>query len=301
MAKTRYRKSIKRAPKPQRKKPRANSQLGEIKLDGSETVNRDEGNSPGQVRPFSKVFVNPVAPLHEIVKRVSATMDRGPDVVAVIGLPKRVYCFRHPEAIAQIFTDRETGGAKYLPRVGWLHWFYRSGGFARPIDDVWRQRRRAVQPSFSQEALTSILPAFQAVVEERTADWCARLRGNREITVDMFRECWEMIVDANFRAFFSTILGDRLTEVTSMSQYVERNFVQPLPLWLPLNRNRRFKRDGGGLRQLFGELLARRRTEGGGASAMCSICSSRNPKRDRRWLGMKQLSTKWRRCISACA
>ncbi len=233
-------------------------------MDGSETVNRDEGNSPGQVRPFSKVFVNPVAPLHEIVKRVIATMDRGPDVVAVIGLPKRVYCFRHPEAIAQIFTDRETGGAKYLPRVAWLHWFYRSGGFARPIDDVWRQRRRAVQPSFSQEALTSILPAFQAVVEERTADWCARLRGNREITVDMFRECWEMIVDANFRAFFSTILGDRLTEVTSMSQYVERNFVQPLPLWLPLNRNRRFKRDGGGLRQLFGELLAQRRTEGGG-------------------------------------
>lgn len=210
------------------------------------------------------MFVNPVAPLHEIVERVVQTMHDGPEVVMVVGLPKRIYCFRHPEAITQIFTDRGTGGAKYLPRVAWLHWFYRSGGFARPIDEIWRQRRRAVQSSFSHDALISILPAFQTVIEERVALWSAQLKDKREISVDMFRECWEIIVDANFRAFFSTRLGERLAEVTSMSQFVERNFVQPLPLWLPLSRNQRFKRDGGGLRQLFGEMLAQRRAEGGG-------------------------------------
>ena len=233
-------------------------------MDGSENLDRDDASPAYPSGAFTKVFVNPVAPLYEIVERVIATMENGPDVVTVVGLPKRVYCFRHPEAIAQIFTDRGTGGTKYLPRVAWLHWFYRSGGFARPIDEVWRQRRRAVQPSFSHDALISILPAFQAVIEERVASWCAQLKGKREISVDIFRECWEIIVDANFRAFFSTKLGDRLAEVTSMSQFVERNFVQPLPLWLPLNRNRRFKRDGGGLRDLFADMLARRRAEGGG-------------------------------------
>ena len=216
------------------------------------------------MRTIGRVHVNPIASLHETVARVIAAMDDGPEVVSVVGLPKRIYCFRHPEAITKIFTDRGTGGAKYLPRVAWLHWFYRTGGFARPIDEIWRQRRRAVQPGFSPEALASILPAFQAVVAERTAGWCERLRATREIKIEMFRECWEMVVDASFRAFFSTRLGDRLNEVVSMSQNVERNFVQPLPLWLPFARNRAFKRDGGSLRQLFRDLLARRRADSGG-------------------------------------
>lgn len=227
---------------------------------GPENSERSE-HPVSTMRHLPKVYVNPFGSLHDVVERVIATMDEGPDAVSVVGFPKRIYCFRHPQAINKIFTDRGTGGAKYLPKIAWLNWFYRSGGFARPIDEVWRQRRRAIQPAFSADAFGNILPAFQAVAEERTTAWSDRLRETPEIKVEMYREFWEIVVDASFRAFFSTKLGDRLGEVVDMSQYIEHSFVEPVPLWLPLERNRRFKRDGDNLRQLFRELLARRRAE----------------------------------------
>lgn len=211
-----------------------------------------------------RVYVNPLASLHNIVSAVVEAMQSGEDIVSVIGLPKRVYCFKHPDAIAKIFLDRDTGAAKYTPKIAWLHWFFKGGGTVRPLDNEWKMRRRAVQPSFSHENLQHILPIFQSVVEEKTKNLYKKLETTDVIHVDMLRECWEMIVDASFKSFFSTTLGEQLAEITDASQFLERNFIQPIPLWLPLRDNIKFKRSAQKLRDLFKTILMSRKKNGGG-------------------------------------
>src|SRR5579875_371165 len=67
------------------------------------------------------------------------------DVIQLTGMPFRVFCFRHPEHIKQIYTHKAIGTTKLprlLPRVQWI---MRRGTFIHPGGEDWKRRRYLLQ------------------------------------------------------------------------------------------------------------------------------------------------------------
>ncbi|MEO6022221.1 MAG: cytochrome P450, partial [Burkholderiales bacterium] len=177
--------------------------------------------------------------------------------LSLLGFPKRVFCFRKPEHIMQILTHKSIGGIKFLPMMPRVKWLMRGGAYVLQGGEDWSMRRRIVQPAFSVEAAAHQLGPIVDIVESRIANWPTRADSAQ--TIDIYREMRELIVDLSFKIFFSSDMGDRVSEIAERTLYLEKCFVKVSPLWLPLPGNAEFKRETELLRDTMAAIIEERK------------------------------------------
>ena len=162
--------------------------------------------------------------------------------------PGDVYNLTHPSHLRRVLVDdRDAFGKTDDFRVAF------GDGLVATEGDRWRRQRRALQPFFSRDSLSSYVETMGDQARRRVATWS---HGDR---IDLQREMRRMTLDILFATVFGRELaldGDeaihsaatRLQEWFSPTSY-------PLPTWVPTPSRRRFKRGRRRLRTVADELL----------------------------------------------
>jgi cytochrome P450 len=162
------------------------------------------------------------------------------DIVRLTGMPIRVFCFRHPEHIKQIYTHKTIGATKLphlLPRV---HWIMRRGTFIHPGGEDWKRRRYLLQGGLTRAAcmgLARCVPDATQKALERLHE--AALKGE---AVEMHRQMGLLTVDVSLKALFSADVGDELESLYEQTQYLLESFISRVPVPFPTLGTFRFRR-----------------------------------------------------------
>ncbi|WP_246257140.1 cytochrome P450 [Amycolatopsis anabasis] len=194
---------------------------------------------------------------------LSAAAEEYGDAVRITIGPKSLYLFNHPEHAKHILADNN---ANYRKGIGLAEARRALGdGLLTSDGELWRKQRAAIQPAFQHKRIAE----QAAVVAEEAAALVARLREHRGgEPVDVLGEMTRLTLGVLGRALLDTEIASfgsiresfEAVQDQAMFEAVTLGWV---PAWLPLPRQRRFRRARHQLRRIAEELVAERRTRPG--------------------------------------
>lgn len=198
--------------------------------------------------------------LRDPVKYILAiTREQGPLVRIPLG-PRTITVVGHPEDLRRVLQEE----SKRYERGKVVDVIRPMLGNGLPMSDgeVWRRKRRILQPVFNRARLNVLVDTMAAV----TARYVERFSdGQRLLANDlMMRLTRDIIVET----MFSDELGDDTpaldAALTDLERYVARYSFVPVhvPMWLPTPDNFSFRRAIGTLDRLVFRLVSTRRENG---------------------------------------
>jgi cytochrome P450 len=187
------------------------------------------------------------------------TRKHGPLVRIPLG-PRSFTLVAHPDDLRRVLQE---GGANYergravdviRPMLG--------NGLPMSDGDVWRRKRRNMQPAFNRARLNVLVDTMAAV----TARYVDQFRqGERLLTSDlMMRLTRDIIVETMFSDELGADTHELDVALADLEHYIARYAFVPVhvPLWLPTPDNYTFRRAIGTLERLVYRLVSSRRASG---------------------------------------
>ena len=182
------------------------------------------------------------------------------DVVAIRLGPARIWVLNHPDLVEEVLVHKNRQFIKHFalrsarPSLG--------EGLLTSEGEFWRRQRRLAQPAFHRDRIASYGQVMVEYAERSLRSWADGQ--TRDVQADMMQLTLEIVVKTLFDADItreSAGLADAME--TMMVSFTDRvNRMIPLPVWLPVPANFRFR---GALRQIEGilyEIIAERRRSG---------------------------------------
>ncbi|MFE0641672.1 cytochrome P450 [Streptomyces sp. NPDC058877] len=173
--------------------------------------------------------------------------------------PKTLFFFNHPDHAKHVLTDNHTN---YHKGIGLVHARRALGdGLLTSEGELWRSQRKTIQPVFQAKRIAR----QTGVIAEEAAKLVARLRAREAggVLVDV-REAMtgltlgvlgRALLDADLDAFDS--IGESFEAVQNQAIF-EMMSLSTVPAWLPLARQRRFRRARADLDRIVAHLAAER-------------------------------------------
>jgi cytochrome P450 len=180
------------------------------------------------------------------------------DAVRVVIGPKTLYIFNHPDHAKHVLADN---AGNYHKGIGYIEARRALGdGLLTSEGELWRKQRRTIQPVFQSKRV-----AAQADVIVTEADQLVeRLRARighgpvdvlKEITGLTLGVLGQSLLDADLSAFES--VGHSFEAVQDQAMF-EMESMGMVPMWLPLPKQRRFRRAKKDLARIVDELVTER-------------------------------------------
>ncbi|MBC7173104.1 MAG: cytochrome P450, partial [Polyangiaceae bacterium] len=175
-----------------------------------------------------------------------------------LGAVRLVYLTR-PEHIHHVSTTRQENYEKGASVSDLKHLV--GNGLFTADGEEWRKNRSLLQPKFRKQAVARYAPMMIAACEELHDRWASRV----DETVDMADEMMALALSIVGRTMFSRLvseeedaIGEAYREALSELGNRGEQFV-PLPMWLPTETNRRFRRAKAFIDAYIAKTVAERR------------------------------------------
>ncbi len=191
----------------------------------------------------------------------------------------RIYCFRHPEHISDVYTSRTVGTTKQPALLPKVRWAMRTGTFISPGGEDWKSKRTLLQPAVTRANSIRFANAVIEILEPFFARWDENAA--RGVTFSLLSELNRIVVDWSFKSLFSIDLGEELEEVARTTRYLLEVFGQVTPVWLPTPENLRFRRAAKRLQHVIRQHVDQRRSCSGTKDDLLSLMM--DLEGDRRW------------------
>ncbi|APU15747.1 MULTISPECIES: cytochrome P450 [Actinoalloteichus] len=172
--------------------------------------------------------------------------------------PKSLYFFNHPDHAKHVLADNS---ANYHKGIGLVQARRALGdGLLTSDGELWRTQRKVIQPAFQHRRITG----QTGIVVDEAAKLVARLRSRAggepvevldEMTVFTLGVLGRALLDSDLGAFdavghsFEAVQDQAMFEMVSMSM---------VPTWVPLPRQRRFRRARAELHRVVDRLVTDR-------------------------------------------
>lgn len=141
--------------------------------------------------------------------------------------------------------------------------------------EVWRSRRRMMQPHFTRDRLAGLTDAIAQTIDEVIDTWTARTHD----PVDLAKLCSHMTMLAMVRSVFGTEIDERdirtvATNLNYILNFITRGLaLQSLPRWFPMPGRSAYARNLQSLHELLDRLIARRRAQPPGDDLLYMLLS----------------------------
>ncbi|WP_158883436.1 cytochrome P450 [Amycolatopsis anabasis] len=180
------------------------------------------------------------------------------DAVRLAIGPKTLYFFNHPDHAKHVLADNSDN---YHKGIGYIQAKRALGdGLLTSEGDLWRKQRRTIQPVFHPKRIA----AQTGIVAEEAAKLVARLRAHVDgEPFDVLAELTSLTLGVLGRALLDTDLGafdsiGHSFEAVQDQAMFEMETMGLLPTWLPLPKQRRFRRARRDLQHVVDRLVAER-------------------------------------------
>jgi cytochrome P450 len=185
--------------------------------------------------------------------------ERIAGIVQTRFLWKPVYIVTDPTAIADVLVNHPKSFIKpYLLRrlkVLFGHGLLTSDG------DVWRHRRRLVQPAFSSDRMPGFVDLVRNNAEGTVSSW--RDREVRDIYPDLIDLCMKNITQTMFGVYDEELGSIVRALAATCHELVHAVFdaIRPLPFRFPSRLKRQVEKELSALNRYLGRLIDQRRSE----------------------------------------
>ncbi|MBC8068002.1 MAG: cytochrome P450 [Deltaproteobacteria bacterium] len=209
---------------------------------------------------------------HDPLAFVTELQRRHGDVVKIRLGPQDIFLVTHPAVIEHTCKNhrvyvRGSIGDRARELIG--------NSLIVSDGDVWIRQRRLLQPAFRQEVLSTYVAAADEATASMIDRWDEHAAAGRSI--DIAADLARLMLDVTCRALFGVPLAQQseavarnLTEVLDLTVRRARE-VLPLPLWVPTERHRSFRRARQDLDRMIAELCDRAQDGPGNRRAMVDI------------------------------
>jgi cytochrome P450 len=159
--------------------------------------------------------------------------------------PVRFYLFAHPDAVQHVLVTNHRGYGKDTFQYRLLSEIT-SDGLLTMDGPAWLSRRRLAQPSFHRIRIAEFAPVFTLYAEALADRWHGAVRSGEP--VDVAGDMMHVALQAVVKTLFGVEIGDRASALWQATLDVLHHVMFRartlgiVPLWLPLARNRRFRR-----------------------------------------------------------
>lgn len=171
---------------------------------------------------------------------------------------KALYFFNHPDYAKHVLTDNSDN---YTKGIGLVHARRALGdGLLTSEGELWREQRRVIRPSFR----SGRAPDQASVIAEEVASLVERLRARAggppvnvvtEFTGLTLGVLGRTLLDVDLTALAT--VGDAFAAVQDQAMF-ELVTLSAVPTWIPLTRQRRFRRARAELERIVDDLVAGR-------------------------------------------
>ncbi|HEV2782914.1 MAG TPA: cytochrome P450 [Actinophytocola sp.] len=215
----------------------------------------------------------------------SAAAEYGDAVRIAIG-PKTLYFFNHPDSAKYVLADN---AANYHKGIGYIEARRALGdGLLTSEGELWRKQRRTIQPVFQNKRISGLA----GVIAEEASHLVDRIRAYsrpgagpvdvlEELTVFTLGVLGRTLLDADLGAFDS--IGHSFEAVQDQAMF-EMESMGLVPMWVPLPRQRRFRRARKDLGRIVDALVAERlaNPRPQGDDVLTRLIQSTREEKDRR-------------------
>ncbi|WP_214110397.1 cytochrome P450 [Acrocarpospora catenulata] len=194
---------------------------------------------------------------------MNAAASQYGDAVKISMGPKTLYFFNHPDYAKHVLADNS---ANYHKGIGLVQAKRALGdGLLTSEGELWKKQRKMIQPAFQAKRIA----AQAGAVAEEAAGLVARLRSRAgQGPVDVTEEFTGLtlgvlgrtLLDADLGAFSG--VGHAFEAVQDQAMF-EMVSLGAVPRWVPLPKQRRFRKARRELQQVVDRLVAERKAEGG--------------------------------------
>lgn len=176
------------------------------------------------------------------------------DVVGFRVFGKPFCILGHPELIEQVLVRDST---KFIKSLDYRKLAGVVGqGLLTSEGETWRRQRKLAQPIFQNDRVKDYVPIFARRARQMAEDW--RARGEVEVHAEMMRLTLEIVCEALFRA---RIEAD-VPAIDRSLDAITRAFMGfPFPLWIPLPRHLRARRQLKRLDAIIYRMIGERKAE----------------------------------------
>ncbi|MFO1094073.1 MAG: cytochrome P450 [Planctomycetaceae bacterium] len=176
------------------------------------------------------------------------------DVVGFRIFGKPFCILGHPELIEQVLvrdSDKFIKSLDYRKLAGVV-----GQGLLTSEGETWRRQRKLAQPIFHNDRVKDYLPIFVRRAQQMAENW--RARGEIDVHGEMMRLTLEIVCEALFRA---QIEAD-VPAIDRALDAITRAFMGfPFPLWIPLPRHLRARRQLKRLDAIIYRMIGERKAE----------------------------------------
>ncbi|MEV0271261.1 cytochrome P450 [Hamadaea sp. NPDC050747] len=171
---------------------------------------------------------------------------------------KTLYFFNHPDYAKHVLADN---AANYHKGIGLVHARRALGdGLLTSEGDLWRKQRKVIQPAFQSRRIAAQAGVI-AVQAQQLVDRLKAYQGRgpvdvvREMTGLTLGVLGQTLLDADLGAYGD--IGSHFSAVQDQAMF-ELETLSMVPTWIPLPRQRRFRRARGALEEIVRRLVAAR-------------------------------------------
>lgn len=187
----------------------------------------------------------------------TAARTYGDAVKVVIG-PKTLYIFNHPDTAKHVLADN---AANYDKGIGYQEAKRALGdGLLTSSGELWRKQRRTIQPVFQNKRISGLAGMVAEEAERLVGRLRARAGGPpvdvlTELTGFTLGVLGRTLLDADLGGFDS--IGHSFEAVQDQAMF-ETETMGLVPRWLPLPKQRAFRRARADLQRIVDRLVADR-------------------------------------------
>lgn len=191
------------------------------------------------------------------------------DVVAIRLGPRRMWALNHPDLVEDVLVHKN--------RVFTKHFALRAAkptlgeGLLTSEGDFWRRQRRLSQPAFHRDRIASYGDVMVEFTERMLRTW--RDGDRRDAQADMMQLTLEIVAKTLFDADIA-VGAAHIAEAMEvlMVNFTRRiNRMVPVPNWLPVPENFRFRKAMSLVERTLDGIIAGRRLEGGDRGDLLSM------------------------------
>lgn len=172
---------------------------------------------------------------------------------------RNFYILTHPDDVAQVLVKKSNSFHKG-PGSRKLSLVFGNGLLTSDGED-WKKNSKFIRPFFSGKGMDRLIPEMRKVISES----CSNISNDK---INIHNKINKLTLDLISYSLFSNSFGNTseefLDSVTKLMTYVVYRLRQPLsiPLWIPIKRNRDFKKRRARLVAQVNELISSRKDSG---------------------------------------
>nr|WP_281184504.1 cytochrome P450 [Micromonospora halophytica] len=206
----------------------------------------------------------------DVMRTVSA---RYGDAVRLPLGPKTLYFFNHPDHAKHVLAENP---GNYHKGIGLVHARRTLGdGLLTSEGELWHKQRKVIQPVFQPRRIARQAGAVAEEAERMAARLHRAVGGD---PVDIRHEMTELTLGVLGRTLLDADLGEfdgigAAFEAVQDQAIFEMMSLGTVPTWVPLPRQRRFRRARAELQEIVDRLVAYRRSQPGGAEGRDDVVS----------------------------